>query len=134
MLKIALVNLPFAAYHLPSIGLTQLQAVLEEQYGEQVSVRTFYANHAFANYMGLDLYEAIGSPDKYLGASFPEWFFRQANGQGRTVEECQASLSEAIALILEDRREDGLRGVPPEAIRATTVRRARSLRIFMTNS
>jgi len=78
MLKIALVNLPFAAYHLPSIGLTQLQAVLEEQYGGQICVRTCYANHAFANYMGLDLYEAIGSSDKYLGASFPEWFWRQA--------------------------------------------------------
>jgi len=46
-----------------------------------------------------------------------------ANGQGRTKEEALQSLSEAIALILEDRREDGLRGVPPEAIRETvTVR------------
>lgn len=35
-----------------------------------------------------------------------------ANGQGRTVEECRENLAEAIALILEDRREDGLRGVP----------------------
>ena len=26
-----------------------------------------------------------------------------ANGQGRSVEECRANLSEAIALILEDR-------------------------------
>jgi predicted RNase H-like HicB family nuclease len=42
-----------------------------------------------------------------------------ANGQGRTLEECRASLVEAIALILEDRREEGLRGVPPDAIRET---------------
>jgi predicted RNase H-like HicB family nuclease len=42
-----------------------------------------------------------------------------ANGQGRTVEECRASLSEAIRLILDDRRADGLRGVPPEAIQET---------------
>ena len=42
-----------------------------------------------------------------------------ANGQGRTLEECRASLADAIALILEDRREDGLRGVPPDAIRET---------------
>lgn len=41
-----------------------------------------------------------------------------ANGQGRTKEECLESLAEAIALILEDRREDGLRGVPEDAIRA----------------
>ena len=40
-----------------------------------------------------------------------------ANGQGKKKEEALASLSEAIALILEDRREDGLRGVPPGATR-----------------
>lgn len=46
-----------------------------------------------------------------------------ANGQGRTKEEARASLIDAIALILADRREDGLRGVPPEAERETvTVR------------
>lgn len=44
-----------------------------------------------------------------------------ANGQGRTAEECRASLVEAIELILEDRREDALRGVPPDAIRETVV-------------
>ena len=42
-----------------------------------------------------------------------------ANGQGRTVEECRASLADAISLILEDRREEGLRGVPADAIRET---------------
>jgi predicted RNase H-like HicB family nuclease len=40
-----------------------------------------------------------------------------ANGQGRTKEECIDSLRDAIALILEDRREDGLRGVPEDAIK-----------------
>ena len=39
-----------------------------------------------------------------------------ANGQGRTIEECKKSLAEAIELILEDRREEGLRGVPENAI------------------
>ena len=42
-----------------------------------------------------------------------------ANGQGHTKEEARASLAEAIALVLEDRREDGLRGVPAEAERET---------------
>ncbi len=42
-----------------------------------------------------------------------------ANGQGRSLEQCRKSLREAIALILEDRREDGLRGVPEEALRET---------------
>jgi predicted RNase H-like HicB family nuclease len=56
-----------------------------------------------------------------------EWFIGYcpeipgANGQGRTVEECREDLAEAIALILENRREDGLRGVPPDAIRDVVV-------------
>jgi predicted RNase H-like HicB family nuclease len=44
-----------------------------------------------------------------------------ANGQGRSRDQALRSLSEAIALILDDRREEGLRGVPDEAER-TTVR------------
>jgi predicted RNase H-like HicB family nuclease len=44
-----------------------------------------------------------------------------ANGQGRTKDEARRSLSEAIALILEDRRQDGLRGVPDNAIREVVV-------------
>ena len=44
-----------------------------------------------------------------------------ANGQGRTKEEAKESLSEAIALILEDRRSDGLRAVPIDAVRETVV-------------
>ena len=42
-----------------------------------------------------------------------------ANGQGRTKAEARKSLAEAIALILDDRREEGLREVPPEATRET---------------
>jgi len=52
-----------------------------------------------------------------------EWFIAYApeipgaNGQGNTKEEALESLSSAISLILEDRREDGLRGLPPDAVR-----------------
>jgi predicted RNase H-like HicB family nuclease len=38
-----------------------------------------------------------------------------ANGQGRSREECLASLREAIALILEHRREESLRALPQDA-------------------
>jgi len=44
-----------------------------------------------------------------------------ANGQGRTREECISDLAGAIELILEDRREDALRGIPKDAIRGTVV-------------
>jgi len=51
-----------------------------------------------------------------------EWFIAYcpeipgANGQGRTKEECLKNLSDAIHLILEDRRQDALRGIPAGAI------------------
>jgi predicted RNase H-like HicB family nuclease len=42
-----------------------------------------------------------------------------ANGQGHTRDEALLSLKDAILLILEDRREDGLRGIPDSAERTT---------------
>ncbi len=56
-----------------------------------------------------------------------EWFIAYcpevpgANGQGHTIEECRESLAEAISLILEDRRDDALRGVPSDALREVVV-------------
>jgi len=44
-----------------------------------------------------------------------------ANGQGRTKDEARESLVDAVRLILEDRREDGLRGVPDDAEREILV-------------
>jgi predicted RNase H-like HicB family nuclease len=40
-----------------------------------------------------------------------------ANGQGKTVEETKESLVAAIELILADRLQDALRGLPKDAIR-----------------
>lgn len=56
-----------------------------------------------------------------------EWYityYREvpgANGQGRSKDEARENLAEAIGLILEDRREEALRGVPEEAMRETVV-------------
>jgi predicted RNase H-like HicB family nuclease len=61
----------------------------------------------------------IERDDEWYIAYCPE--IPEANGQGRTKDEARKNLSEAIALILEDRREDGLRGVPPEAIGETVI-------------
>jgi predicted RNase H-like HicB family nuclease len=44
-----------------------------------------------------------------------------ANGQGRTKTEARTSLGRAIALILDDRRRDGLRGLPRSATRDKVV-------------
>jgi predicted RNase H-like HicB family nuclease len=42
-----------------------------------------------------------------------------ANGQGETVDEAKESLKAAIEFILQDRREDMLRGLPADAIQAS---------------
>ena len=53
-----------------------------------------------------------------------EWFIAYspevpgANGQGKTKNEAIKSLSDAIDLILEDRREDAIRSLPQDAERA----------------
>jgi len=50
-----------------------------------------------------------------------EWFIAYCpeipgdNGQGATKDEAKSNLAEAIALVLDDRREDGLQGVPYDA-------------------
>jgi predicted RNase H-like HicB family nuclease len=44
-----------------------------------------------------------------------------ANGQGKTKDEARTNLAAAISLILEDRRQDALRGIPPDAERDTVI-------------
>ena len=54
-----------------------------------------------------------------------DWFIAtcpeipEANGQGLTLEECRTSLSDAIALVLQDRREDALSHLSSTAVRET---------------
>ncbi|MEN8253917.1 MAG: type II toxin-antitoxin system HicB family antitoxin [Verrucomicrobiota bacterium] len=53
-----------------------------------------------------------------------EWFvayspeIRGANGQGKTRDEAIENLSSAIGLILQDRREDAMRGLPRDVEQA----------------
>ena len=57
----------------------------------------------------------IEQDEKWYIAYCPE--VPGANGQGKTRDEARDNLIGSIALILEGRREEGLRGVPPEAMR-----------------
>ena len=42
-----------------------------------------------------------------------------ANGQGESIADAKVDLASAISLILEDRLEDSLRGLPENAIQDT---------------
>lgn len=59
----------------------------------------------------------IERDEKWFIAFCPE--VPGANGQGESKEEALASLASAIELILLDRREDGLRGIPSSAVLET---------------
>ena len=57
------------------------------------------------------------APDGGYWAVCPE--VPGANGQGETVEEVKTSLKEAIELIMVDRMEDMMRGLPDDVIKDT---------------
>jgi predicted RNase H-like HicB family nuclease len=63
----------------------------------------------------------------YLIEKREEWFVGscpevpEANGQGKTFEDCKQNLAEAIALVLLDKREDALLGASENAVRGTVM-------------
>lgn len=59
---------------------------------------------------GSDFSAIIEREDDWYIASCPQ--VQGANGQGKTIEECRENLWQAIALILEDRRENTRRRNP----------------------
>lgn len=77
ILKITLVNMPFAAVDISSIGLTQLKSVLESRFREQVQVEVQYLNHDFAHYMGIAFYNRIAQSGEHLNSGLGDWFFKR---------------------------------------------------------
>ncbi|MCP4655840.1 MAG: RiPP maturation radical SAM protein 1 [bacterium] len=76
MLEVALINMPFASVQLPSLGLTQLKAVLTANLGERVEPKIFYLNHDFARFLGIEAYVSISNSMEALTAGLGDWFFR----------------------------------------------------------
>ena len=114
MYRIALINMPFANLSLPSIALTQLKAVVESRFQEQVSVNLLYLNHDFANYLGLDLYDLIVTSPESQNSGLGDWFFRQTAFPSlpdnatvylsRYFPLTTAQMNQLKALVLEKRR------------------------------
>lgn len=76
-MRIALVNLPFAALSLPAFALTQLRSVLDSAYGDRLSVSVLYLNHDFAHFLGPELYHSLSTSLKVHATGLGDWFFRQ---------------------------------------------------------
>ena len=76
--KIALINMPFASLSMPSLALTQLAEVLDQQFGDQVEVGVHYLSFDFVDYMGdLAFYNHAHLGEGFM-TGIGEWFFRQA--------------------------------------------------------
>lgn len=76
MLKISLINMPFADLWFPSIALTQLKHVLEERFGQDVRVRILYLNQDIAQHFGVRLYCYISNSLDTNMAALGDWLFR----------------------------------------------------------
>jgi ribosomal peptide maturation radical SAM protein 1 len=78
MMKLKLLNMPFALPAAPSLALTQLERVVRDRFAEKVSVEIVYANMDFALQLG-DLSQYL-IPQSSAGfmAGVGDWFFRQA--------------------------------------------------------
>ena len=77
MLRVALVNMPFAGLSRPSIALTQLKAVVDRAHGVEVATSIMHLNHDFAPLFGLEAYEEICNSSAILNSGLGDWIFRQ---------------------------------------------------------
>ncbi|HSU12931.1 RiPP maturation radical SAM C-methyltransferase [Longimicrobium sp.] len=77
MYRIALVNMPLANLAMPSLALTQLQAVVGKAFGERVSAELHYLNQDFALHVGLPFHDELMS-FAHHPAGLGDWFFRAA--------------------------------------------------------
>ncbi len=77
MYKVALINMPFANLGLPSIALTQLKSLLDQRFGDQVSVEVLYLNHDFARQWGIDFCNYLANAAESHNSGLGDWFFRQ---------------------------------------------------------
>lgn len=89
MYKISLINMPFSSLSLPSIALTQLKAVTEQRFGDQVRVRILYLNLEFAHYLGLDLHNYVTGALQANNSGLGDWIFRQIAFPGQADNTAQ---------------------------------------------
>ncbi len=75
MREIALVNMPFADVHRPTIALTQLRSVVRSVRNDVVA-DVFYMNLDFAESFGLKDYAVVANTMESLISGLGEWFFR----------------------------------------------------------
>lgn len=77
MPRIALLNMPFAGLHMPSLALTQLKAVLGRDFPDEVEVDVFYLNHDFTEVIDIGLYGVLSDDGITTVTGLTDWLFRE---------------------------------------------------------
>jgi magnesium-protoporphyrin IX monomethyl ester (oxidative) cyclase len=83
MYRIALLNMPFAGLHLPSIALTQLRSVVQTGFGDRVRCDVHYLNMDFAVFLGLEAYSQISTSVEANTHGLGDWIFREEGFPGQ---------------------------------------------------
>lgn len=76
MLRIALVNMPFADWHRPSFALSQLASLARREFGDEVETDVVHLNQDMAEYFGVPLYTALAGNIEHLTTGLGDWLFR----------------------------------------------------------
>jgi ribosomal peptide maturation radical SAM protein 1 len=76
MLRVALVNVPFASWDRPSFALSQLAGLLRREFGGQVVVDVHYLNQDVATHLGAPTYESISLTHDHVDTGLGDWLFR----------------------------------------------------------
>src|SRR2546430_6575633 len=76
-MRIALVNMPFADWHRPSVGLSQLAAYTKREFGDAVDIEIRYVNIDFALLFEPGEYKEFANNVGYGTTGIGEWLFRQ---------------------------------------------------------
>ncbi|WP_051820094.1 RiPP maturation radical SAM C-methyltransferase [Streptomyces sp. NRRL S-920] len=76
MLRVALVNMPFADWNRPSFALSQLAGLVGQEYADRVTAEVHYPNVDFTKYFGVATYEEISGDMTHLYSGVGEWLFR----------------------------------------------------------
>ena len=77
MYKIAFINMPFAGLQMPSLALTQLKSVVDDEFKGRASVEILYLNHDFAHYLGAELSQMLTLSSEAHNSGVGDWIFRQ---------------------------------------------------------
>jgi magnesium-protoporphyrin IX monomethyl ester (oxidative) cyclase len=76
MLRIALVNMPFAAWNRPSFALSQLSALVARDFAGRAAAEVHYVNLQYAERIGPRDYEAVSEQLEHLHSGVGDWLFR----------------------------------------------------------